>query len=226
MDLQRNIQQIQQVVRHSDAKLVAVTKTYPVEVLQEAYDLGLRAFGENKVQELIQKFEVLPRDIEWHLIGHLQSNKVKHIAPFVHLIHSVDSMSLLKEINKQAEKNFRVIDCLLQIHIAKEETKFGLSEEEAVEIIRSHELPSLKNIKIIGLMGMATNTSDESVIRAEFRSLKTLFELFKRSYASDVVSFHELSMGMSSDYKVALEEGSTMVRVGSSLFGKRDYQQS
>ena len=200
------------------ATLVAVSKTKPVDDILELYNLGQRDFGENYVQELVGKYEQLPKDIRWHYIGHLQSNKVKYIAPFVHLIHGVDSLSLLKEINKQALKNNRVINCLLQIHIAKEETKFGFNEKELQEIITQikHELHEFKNIRVIGFMGMASFSDDKEIVRNEFRSLKIMFD------ANDQLS--TLSMGMSGDYKTAIEEGSNMVRIGSLLFGERNYQ--
>ncbi|MVM30586.1 YggS family pyridoxal phosphate-dependent enzyme [Spirosoma sp. HMF4905] len=203
------------------AKLIAVTKTKPVSLLQEAYDAGCKRFGENKVQEMVDKQPQLPADVEWHLIGHLQSNKVKYIAPFVTLIHSVDSLKLLQEINKQAAKQNRIIDCLLQIYIADEETKFGLSPAEAEMLLRAPELNDLSNIRLIGLMGLATNTDNEGQIRQEFRGLKQLFDKLAE-IQSPYVQFHELSMGMSSDYRIALEEGSTMVRVGSAIFGNRN----
>ena len=203
--------------------LVVVTKTHPVERLMEVYDSGHKLFGENKVQEMVDKYEQLPKDIEWHLIGHLQSNKVKFIAPFVSLIHSVDSLKLLEEINKQAQKNNRVINCLLQIYIANEETKFGLSFEEAEHLLYSEELKQLKNIKITGLMGMATNTGDQEQIRSEFRSLKDFFDKLKQLSNLPTFQPSNLSMGMSSDYPIAIEEGSTMVRIGSSIFGERNY---
>lgn len=203
-------------------RLVAVTKTKPVAMLAEAYAAGSRIFGENKVQEMAEKQPQLPQDIQWHLIGHLQSNKVKYIAPFVSLIHSVDSLKLLQEINKQAAKNNRVIDCLLQIHIAEEETKFGLSAEEARELLHSADVQQLSHIRITGLMGMATNTDDETQIRKEFRGLKQLFDQLGE-FRSDNVVFSELSMGMSGDYLIAAEEGSTLVRVGSAIFGNRSY---
>lgn len=199
--------------------LIAVSKTNPTQAILDAYEAGQRIFGENKVQELVDKYERLPKDIEWHMIGHLQSNKVKYIAPFVKLIHGVDSLRLLQEINKRAEQNNRIIDCLLQIHIAKEETKFGFDEKEVVEALQSEEFKKMNNIKIVGLMGMATNTDDESQIRKEFKSLKQLFD--KLSAFNFQLS--TLSMGMSSDYKLAIEEGSTMIRVGSSIFGQRNY---
>ena len=205
---------------HGKARLIAVTKTKPIEVLQETYDAGFRRFGENKVQEMTTKFEALPKDIEWHMIGHLQSNKVKYMAPYVSMVHSVDQFKLLKEINKEAKKNDRTIDCLLQIFIAEEETKFGLSETEAREILESLELASLNNIKIIGLMGMASNTDDDEQVRQEFRTLKNLFESFK-AYERENVEMKEISMGMSGDFPIAVEEGSTLVRVGSAIFGAR-----
>lgn len=206
----------------ANCRLIAVSKTHPVEVLQEAYDSGIKVFGENKVQELLTKYDKLPHDIEWHLIGHLQRNKVKYIAPFISLIHSVDSLALLKEIDKEAAKNNRVIPVLLQIHIAEEETKFGLSFDEATALLHSEELKSLQHILIKGLMGMATNTTDEVHIKMEFRKLKQFFDSLKGVTLPNV-KLEELSMGMSSDYKVAAEEGSTMVRIGSAIFGQRNY---
>jgi PLP dependent protein len=205
----------------SNTTLIAVSKTKPVEDILELYNLGQRDFGENYVQELVGKYEQLPKDIHWHYIGHLQSNKVKYIAPFVHLIHGVDSLSLLKEINKQALKNNRIIDCLLQIHIAKEETKFGLDSHELDSVLTS-DLAALKNIRITGLMGMASFSTNMDLVRAEFNYLKSLFD----KYAQQQTTNHQLqtlSMGMSADYKIAMEEGSTMVRVGSLLFGERNY---
>jgi pyridoxal phosphate enzyme (YggS family) len=214
-----NLAQIEQGLR-KETRLVAVTKTKPTSLLTEAYQAGARLFGENKVQEMVAKYEELPKDIEWHMIGHLQTNKVKYMAPFVSLVHSVDSFKLLKEIHKEAKKNNRVIDCLLQIYIAREETKFGLSEEEALEIIASPELLALTSVRIVGLMGMASNTDDLSVVRAEFRGLKNTFESFK-SHENAQATMRELSMGMSGDYLIAQEEGSTLVRVGSAIFGSR-----
>lgn len=195
--------------------LVAVSKTKPTALILEAYEAGQKDFGENYVQELVDKHEQLPKDIHWHFIGHLQSNKVKYIAPFVYLIHGVDSFKLLKEINKEALKNNRIINCLLQIYIAKEETKFGLSFEEAEAILKGEELKGLTNISIKGFMAMASNTDDANVIRNEFRSLK--------NFSANYPELSVLSFGMSSDYKLAMEEGSTMVRIGSSIFGERDY---
>lgn len=201
--------------------LVAVSKTKPAEDIQELYDLGQRDFGENYVQELVDKQAALPKDIRWHFIGHLQSNKVKYIAPFVHLIHGVDSLGLLKEINKQAAKNNRVIDCLLQIYIATEETKFGLDEQEVKEII-TNGIHELNNIKIVGLMGMASFSNDTNIVKNEFQNLKRIFDINAQpSTINHQLSI--LSMGMSGDYKIAIEEGSTMVRIGSLLFGERNY---
>ncbi len=204
---------------NSKATLVAVSKTKPVVDIQALYDLGHRDFGENYVQELKEKYELLPKDIRWHYIGHLQSNKVKYIASFVHLIHGIDSLSLLKEINKQALKNNRLIECLLQVHIAKEETKFGLDSDE-LEIILSSHVAELKNIRICGLMGMASFSTNMDLVRAEFKYLKSLFDKYALSHIA-ICQLSTLSMGMSADYKIALEEGSNMVRIGSLLFGER-----
>lgn len=206
----------------TDVQLVAISKTKPITDLLEAYHAGQRIFGENKIQEMTEKFEKMPKDIHWHMVGHVQSNKVKYMAPYVNLIHGVDSFKLLKEINKQAEAHDRTIDCLLQIHIAEESTKFGFDEQEVFEILASAEFESLKNIRICGLMGMATFTNNEDQIRAEFTSLKTIFDKLATKSASNV-SAHILSMGMSGDYKIAIECGSTMVRIGSSIFGERNY---
>jgi len=216
-------------LKEKNVTLVAVSKTKPVEEILELYDLGQRDFGENYVQELVEKYHELPKDIRWHFIGHLQSNKVKLIAPFIFLIHSLDSQKLLKEIDKEAKKNNRVIDCLLQVYIAKEETKFGLDEDELEEVMTnftdSKVEKALKNICIKGLMGMASFTNDIEIIREEFRSLKSLFDKFLKwptlTYESSV-----LSMGMSADYQIAIEEGSNMVRIGSLLFGERKYIKS
>lgn len=199
--------------------LVAVSKTKPNEDILEAYDAGQRVFGENKVQEMVQKWEDLPKDIEWHMIGHVQRNKVKYMAEFVSLIHGVDSSRLLKEINKQAKKYDRVIPCLLQIHIAEEDTKFGLDEKELNELISSDTFKAMENIKIVGLMGMATFTKDENQVRREFTQLKSMFDALKAKLSDISI----LSMGMSGDYAIAIEEGSTMVRIGSSIFGARNY---
>jgi len=197
--------------------LVAVSKTKPSEAIQEAYEAGQRIFGENKVQEMEGKWQVLPKDIEWHMIGHVQTNKVKYMAPFVHLIHAVDSLKLLKEINKQAKKHDRIINCLLQIKIAEEESKFGLTAAAASEILDSDTFKSFDQLQVIGLMGMATFTSDEAQVRREFQQLKKTYDQFSQIHTS----IRTLSMGMSGDYQMAIEEGSTMVRVGSSIFGKR-----
>jgi len=204
-------------------KLIAVSKTYPAENILEAYQTGHKIFGENKVQELVEKHMQLPKDIEWHLIGHLQSNKVKYIAPFVSLIHSVDSLKLLQEINKKAMKNNRVISCLLQIYIASEETKFGLSTEECLELIHSSAFKNLNNIKIVGLMGMASNTEDKNQIKKEFIILKKFFDQISSTINLPNIDCKVLSMGMSSDYKIAINEGSTMIRLGSIIFGNRNY---
>lgn len=201
--------------------LVAVSKTKPNELLMEAYDAGQRIFGENRVQELAAKAEALPKDIEWHMIGHLQSNKVKYIAPFISLIHSVDKPKLLAEIDKEAEKNNRTIRVLLQFHIAEEESKFGLSLEEAEAMLKSIDFKNWQHIEVVGVMGMATFTEDEYQIRKEFRTLKNIFDHLKSEHFSDQPTFKEISMGMSGDYLLAIEEGSTMVRVGSSIFGSR-----
>ena len=206
------------------AKLVAVSKTKPVSNLMEAYNAGNRIFGENKVQELVEKAEEMPEDTEWHFIGHLQRNKVKYIAPFVRLIHAVDSVRLLKEIDKQAAKNNRVIDCLLQVHIAQEEAKFGFDEAELKAALTDPEITELRNIRVLGLMGMATNTENKEQIRKEFRGLKGLFDHLKAGELPENVKMEELSMGMSGDYTIALEEGSTMIRIGSSIFGLRSCQ--
>ncbi len=203
------------------ATLVAVSKTKPIEDILELYNLGHRDFGENYVQELVGKYEQLPKDIRWHYIGHLQSNKVKYIAPFVHLIHGVDSVNLLKEINKQGVKNNRIIDCLLQVHIAKEETKFGLDENELNELLRITPINELTNLHITGLMGMASFSNDMGLVRREFNYLKALFDKYAQPQTSNL-KLQTLSMGMSADYKIALEEGSTMVRIGSLLFGERN----
>ena len=199
--------------------LVAVSKTKPDEALMEAYETGHRVFGENKVQEMVQKWERLPKDIEWHMIGHVQRNKVKYMAEFVSLIHGVDSLRLLQEIDKQAKKHNRVIPCLLQMHIAEEDTKFGLDTKELQEILESETLEALKNVKIVGLMGMATFTQNQEQIRKEFTYLKSIFN----DLTQKLPELSILSMGMSGDYEIAIEVGSTMVRIGSSIFGARNY---
>lgn len=221
MSVAANIKSVNNQLLGSVARLVVVSKTYPPEVLMQAYEAGARIFGENRVQELVPKYEVLPKDIQWHLIGHLQSNKVKYIAPFVSMIHSVDSFKLLEEIDRQAKRNSRRIDCLLQVHIADEETKFGFSSDEVVELLHSEQLGSLENICVKGLMGMATFTQDLAQVRQEFRSLRQLFEHLKATYSAPNIDLVELSMGMSGDYLIAVEEGSTLVRIGSSIFGSR-----
>lgn len=204
-------------------QLVAVSKTKPVEAIQEAYDGGQRIFGENKIQDLAAKESQLPHDIKWHFIGHVQTNKVKYIAPFVSMIHAVESLKLLKEINKQALKNNRIINCLLQFHIAAESTKFGLNYEEAQEILSNPVLSELKNIRIVGIMGMATYTDDLNQIRNEFKNLSNIYNSLKNNYFKGVTSFKEISMGMSGDYQIAIEEGSTMIRIGTKIFGARNY---
>jgi len=223
-NISENILKIKKELPES-VTLLAVSKTHPAETILEAYKAGQRDFGENKVQELLAKQSQLSSDIRWHLIGHLQSNKVKYIAPFVSLIHSVDSLGLLEEINKQALKNNRVIDCLLQIYIAREETKFGLSIEEAEQILASDKFKTLKNVRITGLMGMASNTDDQTRIRSEFKALYDFFtRLSNRTSESPApgnLKPEILSMGMSADYKIAIEEGSTLVRAGSIIFGTR-----
>lgn len=219
MSIAQNLLKIKSTLP-SNLTLVAVSKTKPIADLMEAYDAGQRIFGENKIQEMAEKWEAMPKDIEWHMIGHVQTNKVKFMAPFVSLIHGVDSLKLLEEINKQAQKNNRIIDCLLQIYIAEEESKFGLDEEELSEILSSETFQEMKNIRIVGLMGMATFTDNQNQIKKEFTNLKSIFDnLQLRKDAINRVS--TLSMGMSGDYQLAIECGSTMVRIGSSIFGGR-----
>ena len=201
--------------------LVAVSKTYPPKILMEAYEAGQRVFGENKVQELVQKQPVMPNDVEWHLIGHLQNNKVKYIAPFIKLIHSVDSLKLLITIDKEAQKNHRIIDCLLQFHIGEEATKFGMDIAEAEALLNAVEYKNLKHIRITGVMGMATFTDDQQQIRAEFQRLRDIFHRLKSHFFPALPHFNKISMGMSDDYPIAIEEGATIVRVGSKIFGKR-----
>lgn len=219
MSIQSNLKSVlSEIPNH--VLLVAVSKTHPISAIQEAYSFGQKHFGENKVQELLEKQASLPKDIHWHLIGHLQTNKVKYIVPFIYLIHSVDSLKLLKEINKEGSKNKRIINCLLQVYIAKEETKFGLDEDEINVII--NELHNLPSIKICGLMGMASNTNNSEQVREEFRKLKKLFDKLQ-PIKKENFQLELLSMGMSSDYLLAIEEGSNLIRVGSSIFGSRDY---
>ncbi|KXK37335.1 MAG: YggS family pyridoxal phosphate-dependent enzyme [Saprospiraceae bacterium] len=214
-------QNIRAYADHHHVALVAVSKTKPADLIRELYDQGQRIFGENRVQEMVEKYELLPTDIEWHLIGHLQKNKVKYIAPFVSLVHSVDSNDLLKVIHKEALKNKRVIPVLLQFHIADEETKFGLSIEEAESILTDMEQRPLSGIQIVGVMGMATFTDNTDQIREEFRRLKQYFDRLKARFFHESEVFKHISMGMSGDYKIAIEEGSTMIRVGSAIFGAR-----
>lgn len=220
--IQQNLQAVRSTL-HPGTRLIAVSKTKPVEDLQAAYDAGQRLFGENKALEMRDKHNVLPADIEWHFIGHLQTNKIKYIAPYVALIHSIDSLVLLQAVNKEAAKHDRVIDCLLQFHIATEETKFGLDMAEAEDLLREYAKGGLQHVRIVGVMGMATNTDDRDLIRREFHTLKGCFDQIRQAYFSDQPSFAEISMGMSGDYQIAMEEGSTLVRVGSAIFGARNY---
>ena len=222
MSIKANLQEVLAGIT-KDVTLVAVSKFHPNESIMEAYEAGQRIFGESKVQEMTQKYETLPKDIEWHFIGHLQSNKIKYMAPYVTMIHAIDSLSLLKEIDKHAKKVNRTISCLLQIHIAKEETKFGFSFDECRTMLNEEEWKKLDNIRICGVMGMATNCDDQKEIREEFNSLHNFFKEIKEEYFKDEESFKEISMGMSGDYEIAIEEGSTMVRVGSKIFGERIY---
>lgn len=221
MSIADNIRDLKKETGPIKVTLIAVSKTKPAEEVQEAYDTGQRLFGENMVQELVEKYEHLPKDIQWHLIGHLQSNKVKYIAPFISMVQSVDSLKLLQEINKHAEKNNRVIDCLLQMYIADEETKYGLGFDEAIELLRSDDFTGLKHIRIRGLMGIATNTDNEKQVKEEYYELKTFFDGIKQSFFRKDTAFDTLSMGMSADYKIAIEQGSNMVRLGSTIFGQR-----
>ncbi len=223
MSVKENLKRVKNTFVNPSCQLIAVSKTKTKDVIKEAYDAEIRDFGENKVQEITEKASSLPEDIHWHMIGHLQRNKVKFIAPFIYLIHSVDSLRLLKQINKEGKKINRSISCLLQVHIAREENKYGWDEGELREFIFGEEIHTMEHIKIIGLMGMATNTDNEQTVRSEFRGLKSLFEDLKNESLPAQVSMEELSMGMSGDYKIAQEEGSTMVRIGSALFGPRDY---
>lgn len=217
MSIKENLLAVKQTIPNS-VTLVAVSKTKPISDIQEAYDQGQRIFGENRVQEMTEKWEKMPKDIEWHMIGHLQRNKVKYMAEYVSLVHGVDSPRLLAEINKQAEKHNKTIPCLLQVHIAEEDTKFGFNEEELLNLVRNENFKSHKNVKIVGLMGMATFTENMDQVRREFKSLHSLYLKLKSEYAD----FTTLSMGMSGDYQIAIEEGSTMVRIGSSIFGSRN----
>ncbi|GAA3589612.1 YggS family pyridoxal phosphate-dependent enzyme [Flavivirga amylovorans] len=221
MSIKQNLQNIKTSLPEH-VTLVAVSKTKPISDLMEAYHAGQRIFGENKIQEMVDKHETMPKDIEWHMIGHVQSNKVKYMAPFVRLIHGVDNFKLLKEINKQALKHDRAIDCLLQIKIASEDSKFGMTPNEASKIIKSDVFSELKNIKVVGLMGMATFTNNDSQIEKEFNYLKDTFDSLKQT-STDNYQLNTISMGMSGDYQLAINCGSTMVRVGSSIFGSRNY---
>ncbi len=220
MNIAKNLNEIYNTIP-KNVSLIAVSKTKPINVILEAFNAGQKAFGENKIQEMVQKHEELPKDIEWHMIGHLQSNKVKYMAHFVHLIHGVDSFKTLKEINKQAVKHDRIIDCLLQLKIAREETKFGLSINDAEQLLISPELISLRNINIKGIMGMASFIDNKTIIRTEFKALINYFNILKK-YVSTNFNPSVISMGMSADYKIAIEEGSTMIRVGSAIFGERN----
>jgi pyridoxal phosphate enzyme (YggS family) len=220
MNLDR-YQDIVKEIKPYGARLVAVSKTKPASDISILYELGQKIFGENKVQEMTDKYETLPKDIDWHFIGHLQTNKVKYIAPFVSLIHAVDSLRLLEEIDKQAQKNSRIISCLLQVHIAAEETKFGMDKDEIIALLDASDYRSLQNIQICGLMGMATNTDDSSQVEKEFAGLKSLFDNIKEKYFADKPYFKELSMGMSSDYPIALKHSATLIRIGSDIFGIR-----
>ena len=221
MEIQKKITEIKKSIPEN-VTLVAVSKTKPISDLQAAYDGGQRIFGENKIQEMVDKFDALPKDIQWHMIGHLQSNKVKYMAHFVDLIHGIDKFKTLKEINKQAKKHDRIIHCLLQARIAKEETKFGLSFEDIESILQSSELVALENVKIVGLMGMATFTENEAQLKEEFTSLKNFFDVQKLKTATKNCNLETLSMGMSGDYSLAIANGSSMIRVGSSIFGNRN----
>ena len=220
MHLDRYQDIIKEIALHH-ASLVAVSKTKPLSDIMTLYSLGQRAFGENKVQEMSDKYEALPKDINWHFIGHLQTNKVKYIAPFVSLIHAVDSLRLLEEINRQALKHSRIIPCLLQVHIATEETKFGMDQQEIINLLDSPEYQPLQNIQISGLMGLATNTEDPAQVDHEFEGLRSFFDKVKLQHFSDKPYFKELSMGMSSDYHIALKHGATLIRIGSDIFGER-----
>ena len=218
MKISENLKKIKSSLPEA-VTLVAVSKTKPISEIMQAYDAGQRAFGENKVQEMASKWEEMPDDIKWHMIGHVQRNKVKYMAPFVSLIHAVDSPRLLKEINKQAKNNDRVIDCLLQIKIAEEDSKFGLDENEAIELLASEAFKKYENIKVVGLMGMATFTDNETQVTKEFKKLKNLYNTLSKDYPA----FSILSMGMSGDYELAIAQDSNMVRIGSSIFGERNY---
>lgn len=222
MDIKENLNKIKATLP-AGVRLVAVSKTHPIEMLQEAYDAGQRLFGENKVQEMTAKSQVLPNDIEWHFIGHVQSNKIKMMAPYVSVIQGVDTYEKLAEIDRQAARFNRHITCLLQLHIASEETKFGFSADECTAMLDEGKWKDLKNITIGGVMGMASNTDDEAQVLGEFRRLKQIFDTFKEKYFNESTDFNTISAGMSGDYQLAIQEGSNMVRIGSSIFGERNY---
>ena len=219
------IETYQEILREipPTVKLIAVSKLHPASEVEAAYALGQRDFGENWAQEMREKHEILPKDIRWHFIGHLQTNKIKYIIPYVHLIHSIDSFKLLQEVDRQAAKHNRVVGCLLQFHVATEETKFGFSMDECEQMLKSPEFSSLKNIEVRGVMGMASFTDDAAQVRREFQTLHGFFTKLKEEYFAEDPYFTELSMGMTGDYRIAIEEGSTMIRVGSAIFGERDY---
>jgi len=221
--IQKNLTSILAELKPTGVKLVAVSKYHPIEALKEAYDVGQRCFGESHVQELEQKHAAMPDDVEWHFIGHLQTNKVKYITPYISLIHAVDTLKLLREIDKQAAKVGRVINCLLQVHVAKETTKFGFLPEELMLLMKNEECKDMHHVRICGLMCMATNTDNCELIRSEFRQVKQLYDEIKAQYFADNNDFSKLSMGMSEDYNIAIEEGSSMVRIGSMIFGERVY---
>ncbi len=220
--IEKNIQEIRSTIPKG-VKLICVSKFHPKEAIEVAYNSGERCFGESRVQELQEKYPALPKDIEWHFIGHLQTNKVKYIAPYVALIHGIDSIKLLKAVNKEGQKIDRKIKCLLQMHIANEETKFGFSKQEIIDLLKSEEFQQMQNVEIVGMMGMATYTYDKEQIRKEFEQLASVHKQIKKEFFSEQTSFKELSMGMSSDYPIAIEKGSTMVRIGTTIFGKREY---
>jgi len=222
MEVEERLNRIKEEIKSFNCTLVAVSKTKPMSLILEAYNMGHRDFGENKVQDLVIKYENLPKDIRWHMIGHLQRNKVKYIAPFVHLIHGIDSEKLLQEVNKHAEINNRIISCLLQVHIAEEDTKFGFNQQEIMELMNSGRLTEYSHIKIEGLMGMATFTNDNDQIKREFHALRILFYNLKTGYLFQNLQMNILSMGMSGDYKIAISEGSNMVRIGTTIFGERN----
>ncbi|MBP5400609.1 MAG: YggS family pyridoxal phosphate-dependent enzyme [Bacteroidales bacterium] len=220
-----NVEKYQEILREipENVKLIAVSKLHPASEVEAAYALGQRDFGENWAQEMREKHEILPQDIRWHFIGHLQTNKIKYIIPYVHLIHSIDSFKLLQEVDRQAAKHNRTVGCLLQFHVATEETKFGFSMDECEQMLKSPEFSSLKNVEIKGVMGMASFTDDTAQVRREFQTLHGFFTKLKEEYFAEKPDFKEISMGMTSDYPIAIEEGSTMIRVGSAIFGERDY---